>query len=266
MDTSFEPVWVWDEYGESTGSGAEGWRTKHTVQQEMWDHDPMHSSPFNHLRFYLPYLPFLAEVDHLIFLDDDVIVQGEIAEMVVQMPPGKAIAAPCDTWVWGDSCSQFTFVANATDWRKNSAVLYLNSAWRSCGSDEACRMSAYEDTIQQISRNATGKEIDLSRQPVWNFGVVMYNCTEWRRLGMTERYHTWLRADYALHLWPEDSLSYGLGIPYLAFEGVVVCWNDLVAAPFRDGMRLLSNPNPNPKPSPSPNPNPKPEPKPEPEP
>ena len=94
----------------------------------------------------------------------------------------------------------------------------------------------------------------------------MYNCTEWRRLGMTERYHTWLRADYALHLWPEDSLSYGLGIPYLAFEGVVVCWNDLVAAPFRDGMRLLSNPNPNPKPSPSPNPNPKPEPEPEPEP
>ena len=166
VDTSFEPVWVWDEYGESTGSGAEGWRTQHTVQQEMWDHDPMHSSPFNHLRFYLPYLPFLAEVDHLIFLDDDVIVQGEIAEMVVQMPPGKAIAAPCDTWVWGDSCSQFRFVANAADWRKNSAVLYLNSAWRSCGSDEACRMSAYEQTIQQISLNATGKEIDLSRQPV----------------------------------------------------------------------------------------------------
>jgi lipopolysaccharide biosynthesis glycosyltransferase len=240
VQTSFEPVWVWDEYGESTGSGAEAWRTKHTVQQEMWDHDPMHSSPFNHLRFYLPYLPFLADVDHLIFLDDDVIVQGEIAEMVVQMPPGKAIAAPCDTWVWGDSCSQFTFVANATDWRRNSAVLYLNSAWRSCGSDEACKISAYEETIQQISRNATGKEIDLSRQPVWNFGVVMYNCTEWRRLGMTERYHTWLRADYALHLWPEDSLSYGLGIPYLAFEGVVVCWNDLIAAPFRDGMGFIS--------------------------
>ena len=166
VQTSFEPVWVWDEYGESTGSGAEAWRTKHTVQQEMWDHDPMHSSPFNHLRFYLPYLPFLADVDHLIFLDDDVVVQGEIAEMVVQMPPGKAIAAPCDTWVWGDSCSQFTFVANATDWRRNSAVLYLNSAWRSCGSDEACKISAYEETIQQISRNATGKEIDLSRQPV----------------------------------------------------------------------------------------------------
>merc|ERR1712166_867352 len=68
----------------------------------------------------------------------------------------------------------------------------------------------------------------------------MYNCTEWRRLGMTERYHTWLRADYALHLWPEDSLSYGLGIPYLAFGGVVVCWNDLIAAPFRDGMGFIS--------------------------
>lgn len=166
VETSFEPVWVWDEYGESTGNSVEAWRTEHTVQQEMWDHDPMHSSPFNHLRFYLPYLPFLAGVDHLIFLDDDVIVQGEIAEMVVQMPPGKVIAAPCDTWVWGDACSQFTFVANATDWRRNSAVLYLNSAWRSCGSDEACKISAYEATIQEISRNATGKEIDLSRQPV----------------------------------------------------------------------------------------------------
>ena len=242
------PPWMSAGYGQSINNAS--WRTSHTILQREWDHDPMHSSPFNHLRFYLPYLPFLAEVDHLIFLDDDVIVQGEIAEMVVQMPPGKAIAAPCDTWVWGDSCSQFTFVANATDWRKNSAVLYLNSAWRSCGSDEACRMSAYEETIQQISRNATGKEIDLSRQPVWNFGVVMYNCTEWRRLGMTERYHTWLRADYALHLWPEDSLSYGLGIPYLAFEGVVVCWNDLVAAPFRDGMGFISNPNPNPIPEP----------------
>ena len=117
-------------------------------------------------------------------------------------------------------------------------------------------MSAYEETIQMISRNATGKEIDLSRQPVWNFGVVMYNCTEWRRLGMTERYHTWLRADYALHLWPEDSLSYGLGIPYLAFEGVVVCWNDLVAAPFRDGMPPPLQPEPEREAEPEPEPEP----------
>ena len=68
--------------------------------------------------------------------------------------------------------------------------------------------------------------------------------------------------------------SYGLGIPY-PLEGVV-CRNDLVAAPFRDGTRFISNPNPNPKrspnskrspiPNPSPNPNPNPNPKPDPHP
>ena len=240
MQTRFEPVWVWDEYGESTGNNTEAWRTQHTLQQEMWDHDPMHSSPFNHLRFYLPYLPFLKQTDHLIFLDDDVIVQREITEMLVEMPSGKAIAAPCDTWVWGDECSHFTFVANATDWRRNSAVLYLNSVWRSCGGDQECKIAAYEHLVQEISRNVTGDEIKLSDQPVWNFGVVMYNCTEWRRLNMTDRYHAWLRANYDLHIWPEDSLSYGLGIPYLAFAGAIVCWNDLLATPFRDGMGFVS--------------------------
>ena len=57
---------------------------------------------------------------------------------------------------------------------------------------------------------------------------------------MTDIYHGWLRANYKLHIWPEDSLSYGLGIPYLAFAGTIACWNDLISSPFRDGLGFVS--------------------------
>ena len=91
-----------------------------------------------------------------------------------------------------------------------------------------------------MARKIHGAEIALGEQPVWNFGAVLVSGSEWLRLNVTGVYHEWLRENYERRLWREDSLAYGLGIPYLAFEGVVVCWNDLVAAPFRDGMGFIS--------------------------
>jgi lipopolysaccharide biosynthesis glycosyltransferase len=241
LAVGIEPIWTWAAYGESMGPDEKSWRTNATLQQEMWDHDPMHASPFNHLRFYLPHLPYLADLDNLIFLDDDVVVQKDIAQLAVELPKGKVIAAPCDTWVWGDGCSHFDFVSAAKDWRKNSAVLYLNPAWRSCGSAEECGLAEYEATIQSMAMKIHGKKIAFDEQPVWNFGAVLVDSAEWRRQNMTKMYHAWLRENYRAHVWREDSLAYGLGIPYLAFAGKIACWNELLPElAFRDGLGYVS--------------------------
>ena len=248
LTTDYDPVWTWDEYGKSMGTSHDDWMTDMTLQQEMWDHDPMHSSPFNHLRFYLPYIPFLQDVKRLIFLDDDVIVRDDISKMIVDLPKGKVMATPCDTWVWGDSCSHFDFVVHAKDWRKNSAVMYLNPAWRSCGTMEDCRIPQYEAFIQKTARDINAKYphyppgFVFEEEPVWNFGVVLIDCLEWKRLNITDVYHAWQTANYETHVWPEDSLSYGLGLAgYLPFAGAIICWNDVLpSTPFRDGLGFVS--------------------------
>ena len=71
--------------------------------------------------------------------------------------------------------------------------------------------------------------------------AVLVSGSEWLPLNVTGVYHEWLRENYERRLWREDSLAYGLGIPYLAFAGKVACWNELLPdLHFRDGLGFVS--------------------------
>ena len=48
---------------------------------------------------------------------------------------------------------------------------------------------------------------------------------------MDETYRWWLSQNEKSHIFLEDSLGYGLGLPYLAFAGHVACWNDYPTSP-----------------------------------
>ena len=62
--------------------GAKGGGAPWAVPVPAWDEDPKHASPFNHVRFYMPDLLRAAYgVKTLLMLDDDVIVQQDLAAL-----------------------------------------------------------------------------------------------------------------------------------------------------------------------------------------
>ena len=62
----------------------------------------------------------------------------------------------------------------------------------------------------------------------------------WRKKNLTESYTWWLAKNAEHRIFPEDSLAYGLGLPYLSFAGHVQCWNEFIDKPARDGLGYIT--------------------------
>ena len=62
----------------------------------------------------------------------------------------------------------------------------------------------------------------------------------WRKKNLTESYTWWLAKNAEHRIFPEDSLAYGLGLPYLSFAGHVQCWNSFIDKPARDGLGYIT--------------------------
>jgi Glycosyl transferase family 8 len=78
------------------------------------------------------------------------------------------------------------------------------------------------------------------KQPAWNFGFSLFHLENWKREDLTSRYESVMKASYAEHVFPETSLSFGLGVAYLAFAGSVECWNDSKVR-VRDGFGFIEH-------------------------
>jgi len=259
------PPWMSAEYGQSINNAS--WRTGHTILQREWDHDPMHSTRFNVLRFYVPYLKAFADTEVLLFMDADVIVTGDVAQLAyAPVPPEAVVVGQCDNFAWAEECQRFMFFEDGRDWTSLSATLYLQNDLLARNASHVkvdAQGRSYEPSLDACPHHdealcgpelddhhrflkmlyATrndGEEIDFTEQPVWNFGLTRLNLTAWKQYRMTETYRWWLSQNDKSHLFPEDSLAYGLGIPYLAFAGHVVCWNDYVDKPARDALGYIT--------------------------
>jgi hypothetical protein len=75
--------------------------------------------------------------------------------------------------------------------------------------------------------NSLPSSLKHNTQLSWNFGVSLFNVKAWRAKQMTQRYENMLRLNYRHRVFPETSLAFGLGVPYLAFAGEVACLEDL---------------------------------------
>jgi len=265
------PPWMSADNGQSINNAS--WRTSHTILQREWDHDPMHSTRFNLLRFYIPYLEAFADTEVLLFMDDDVIVTGDVAQLAyAPVPPEAVVVGQCDNFAWNDECQRFMFFEDGRDWSSLSATLYLQNDLLARNASHVkvdAQGRSYEPSLDACPHgdealcgpeleehhrflkmlytarnselwNTDGEEIDFTEQPVWNFGLTRLNLTAWKQYRMTETYRWWLNQNNKNHLFPEDSLAYGLGIPYLAFAGHVVCWNDYVDRPARDALGYIT--------------------------
>jgi lipopolysaccharide biosynthesis glycosyltransferase len=76
-------------------------------------------------------------------------------------------------------------------------------------------------------------------QKAWNFGFSLFALDSWRALNLTVSYEKVMRESYRLHVFPETTLTFGLGAAYIAFAGAVKCWKDSHNVKVRDGFGFV---------------------------
>jgi hypothetical protein len=196
---------------------------------------------------------------------------AEHAQTVVQQD--VVLVGQCDGFSWRESCQSYAPFVRGHDWAARSATLYLDER-TDCGSGEGrCgpTRDSYIGLLHQLRRDAAtaaiaraaafrglnmshasvrrdarrarlkiGARGDFSTLPVWNFGLVKLNLATWRAEGLTDRFNWWLDINEEYHLFPEDSITFGLGLAYLTLENRVRCWNDYIDRPARDGLGYIT--------------------------
>ena len=220
-------------------------RTNLTVRAAAWDASDKHKTGFNHLRFYAPYLSPFRNLDALIFLDDDTIVQGDIADLHGFDLGGKAIGAGCLNWVW-NSCERMESSLSLTyadvPYFGVGTLTGRSVADATCGAagETECVPEGFFESLSRASRELGGggdvaSAFRTSR--AWNFGLNKFDLAAWRRRGLTEKYVGWMAANAREGWFPETSLGYGLGVAFLAWAGDVACVDD--ALPISHGLGFV---------------------------
>ncbi|KAJ8599022.1 hypothetical protein CTAYLR_007697 [Chrysophaeum taylorii] len=212
-------------------------RTKLSVHVPPWDHSTKHNSVFNCLRFYLPRLPEFADLESIIFMDDDIIVQGDLARLWA-FPLEKPLTAGCLNWIW-NSCARMEAFLDLS----YAEVPYLgfgalprgeegSVANLTCASDDQreCAPAGFFTSLAETSAAIQGCRLDiewLRSKRAWNFGLNKFNLTAWRAANVTERYVAWIMANKEFGWFPTTSLGYGLGIAFLTLADDVICTDDV---------------------------------------
>jgi lipopolysaccharide biosynthesis glycosyltransferase len=236
----YKPIWTWPQWGTSRN---DHWNNDNTIHRASWDDLETHAHPLNHLRFYLPYLRSLGSAKYLYFLDDDILVQrdlGHIADQTLaNLHPSKGIVTPCNIWIWNSECHHFEF----RDETNIESIFQMPSLYGDrpvCKSESEshCVPDSYQTFLETVVRNGHNQTGVAQSQKGWNFGFSLFALDNWKRLQLTQSYESVMKANYQTHVFPETTLTFGLGIPYLAFAGAVECWNDQQVK-VRDGFGFV---------------------------
>jgi lipopolysaccharide biosynthesis glycosyltransferase/LPS sulfotransferase NodH len=234
----YQPIWTWPEWGSSRSST---WRNQHTLHVAEWDELETHAHELNHLRFYLPLVSQFRKHKYLYFLDDDILVQkdlGHVVDSTLQtLHPSKGLVTPCNIWIWNSDCHHFGFESEETI----KPILQMPSLYGDrhvCQSEAEthCYPASYPDFLDSVlpANNYTNPK----DQKAWNFGFSLFALDHWRANDLTARYEAVMKESYRLHVFPETSLTFGLGVSYIAFAGAVECWNDKEMK-VRDGFGFI---------------------------
>uniref|UniRef100_A0A7S3ZB35 SAM domain-containing protein n=1 Tax=Lotharella globosa TaxID=91324 RepID=A0A7S3ZB35_9EUKA len=244
LEKGINPVWKWDVFGSSLDNA--DWKTKYTVRTASWDASEIHYDPLNHLRFYLPFLPQFNDKPRLLFLDDDLIIQGDIHHAWTRpMSPRRVLTGVCGMWVFDDEMKMFTYPGGLKNLSSSPSVVLTGRTVE----ETACppkhpSLSCVDPELWPLLRNLSyeinGEPLNLQGSHEWNFGFTIINMDAWRRQNITSRYEKWMRANYLYHIFPENSLTYGLGLPFLALDRLTGCWELDSDITVRDGLGYVT--------------------------
>ncbi|KAJ8600765.1 hypothetical protein CTAYLR_006104 [Chrysophaeum taylorii] len=202
-------------------------RTNVTVRVAEADFSPEHRSPLKSMRFFLARLPEFAHLDRIVYIEDDVIVQGDV-ERLWNYGGAAPVTAGCLSWLWNDECGRSTAVSRASYLDTPSFGFGSLSSSRNnatCADDEQ-RECAPPGFFESLFSRADVDLKTLAAQSAWNFGINRFDLAAWRRRNITGRYVGWMLANERTGWFPDTSLSYGVGIPYLALVDAVACVDD----------------------------------------
>lgn len=227
-DVGYNPIWKWPANGVA--------RSELSVHPASWDNSTTHKDPFNLLRFYLPHIAPFDKLSKLIFMDDDVIINRDVAEAWdFELRNGTIMSASCHNWIWSN-CDRF---------RSGTEFSYLDVPYfgfghigldrtvndATCANDdqEECAPNGFMEMLRNQSVLINGPERALSlkllrQSKAWNYGFNKFDLDAWRANNITQRFLMWMQVNHDLKIFPETSLAYGLGIAMLTKIGRVHCF------------------------------------------
>lgn len=215
------PIWMWPEWHTSINNPK--WSNENTLHVGPWDNLHTHAHELNHVRFYLPHLSIFKDKDYFFFLDDDLLIRKDLSVLASQTLAGldsdRGMVGPCNIWMWNSDCFHFEFQSQK-DYILDMPALYGDREVCKTDSESHCVPENYGDFVSGFIPEH-GK-----KQHAWNFGFSLFALENWRTLDLTAKYERVMKESYRLHVFPETSLTFGLGVAYIAFAGAVECWNE----------------------------------------
>jgi hypothetical protein len=208
--SGWQPESICDPPGHSRlGAGLTG---ETLIGALAWDRDDKHASCANHLRFYLPEFPALRRTERVLFVDDDVVIMRDPVKNLYhhRLPPGILLTANCDVNSWNDRCQRFDVG------RPQYAHFFSNMK---------ATKGAWERVLGALRDASLGaaSAYDPSHHE-WNFGFNLMELRRHRQVNFTAVYERLTSRVLTERYVRGDSLIYGLGMPFLAYQGRVECY------------------------------------------
>jgi hypothetical protein len=232
VQQGFQPIWTWPEWHTSMDPS---WKNENTLHVGSWDKLDTHAHELNHIRFYLPHVSVFQNKRYFYFMDDDLLIHkdlGILADTTMnEIQDQHGLVCPCNIWMWNSECFHFEFQTKK-DYILSMPSLYGDREVCKTDSESHCVPSNYWDFVHSLMPQG-GKD-----QHAWNFGFSLFALKNWRDLKLTEKYEHVMKESYRLHVFPETSLTFGLGVSYIAFAGNVECWNE-DHVKVRDGFGFI---------------------------
>lgn len=189
------------------------------------------------------------------FVDEDEQMEDssplDFAYLVANCKIWKADAAELHTWQWRsrlnvlqtthaglqelyDTGRSIEALCTAEE-RRSERRMRGRGCMREANFFEELRAVLSHDVLRRLlgdgtyAHNAVAKRL-YPRGPLnltaWNYGMVLADLRRMRTFGAVESYEAWVEANLRHRIFPLTSLGFGLGIPYLATQGRVVCYSD----------------------------------------
>ena len=265
------PVWTRPAFLRAAGGTPR--RTLWSLREPPSDSDKKHSHPLNLLRFYLAELPSLQGASRVLLFDDDVCVRRDVGDLFRMPISGDDDTVDSDTPLLMASCQMQQFEPSEGLFRIHDAhytyadTRFLGtiggpSGYNLCPEDlseleeeaelddpdcdpkeraerlrrRTCAPAALEPKLTQLHAEISGRST-FRNETAWNFGVTLVHLERWRNTGVSRHIDRWFLANEHFAFFAPNSMSFGLGLAYLAFAGRVDCWP---AKTIIDGLGFLN--------------------------